>query len=92
MNRPKSADMHPLLLNAQSDVSRFRHWGESAVYRSRMSPIGSPLCYTFDRTTYTLADFYRTGAIEKDVSATMLYDFGEKKEVKEVQCELYIEN
>ncbi|KAI8877462.1 acetyl-CoA synthetase-like protein [Backusella circina FSU 941] len=72
MHRPKSADMHPLLLNAQSDVSRLRHVGESAVYRSRMSPIGSPLCYTFDQTTQTLADFYRAGAIERDVSATML--------------------
>ncbi|KAI9468920.1 MAG: hypothetical protein EXX96DRAFT_589730 [Benjaminiella poitrasii] len=61
----KSPDIHPLLLNTQSDVSRLRHPEESAVYRSRMYPIGTPLCSTFDRAIRTMADFYRAGGLEK---------------------------
>ncbi|KAI8987960.1 AMP-dependent synthetase/ligase [Mycotypha africana] len=55
----KSPDIHPLLLNTQSDVSRLRHPEESAVYRSRMYPMGTPLCSTFDRSIRTLADLYK---------------------------------
>lgn len=68
----KSPDIHPLLLNAQSDVSRLRHPGESAVYRSRLYPIGTPLCSTFDRDIHTMADFYKTGGMKKYISAEFL--------------------
>ncbi|CAO3689178.1 unnamed protein product [Rhizopus stolonifer] len=61
----KSSDIHPLLLNTQSDVSRLRYPGESAMYRSRMYPTSTPLCSTFERTIRTLADFYKAGGIKK---------------------------
>jgi hypothetical protein len=70
----KAPDIHPLLLNTQSDVSRLRHPGESAVYRSRMYPMGTPLCSTFDRGIRTLADFYKAGGIEKNSSAEFLQE------------------
>lgn len=62
----KTPDIHPLLLNTQSDVSRLRHPEESAVYRSRMFPMGSSLCLTFDRSLRTMADFYKFGGLEKN--------------------------
>ncbi|KAI8378292.1 hypothetical protein EDC96DRAFT_219864 [Choanephora cucurbitarum] len=68
----KSPDIHPLLLNTQSDVSRLRHPEESAVYRSRMYPIGTPLCSTFDRSIRTLTDFYKAGGLEKHASCEFL--------------------
>lgn len=68
----KAPDIHPLLLNTQSDVSRLRHPEESAVYRSRMYPMGTPLCSTFDRSIRTMAEFYRLGGIEKNKSAEFL--------------------
>lgn len=68
----KTADIHPLLLNTQSDVSRLRHPGESAIYRSRMYPMGTPLCSTFDRAVRTMADFYKAGGMEKNTSAEFL--------------------
>ena len=68
----KSPDIHPLLLNGESDVSRLRHPGESAVYRSRLYPIGTPLCSTFDRDIHTMADFYKTGGMKKYISAEFL--------------------
>lgn len=61
----KSADIHPLLLNTQSDVSRLRHPEESAVYRSRMYPMGTPLCSTFDRSIRTMSDLYKA-ALDKN--------------------------
>lgn len=54
----RGPDIHPLLLNTQSDVSRVRYPGSSAIYRSRMYPNGSPLLYTMDRSIRTLKDFY----------------------------------
>ncbi|EIE83757.1 hypothetical protein RO3G_08462 [Rhizopus delemar RA 99-880] len=57
----KTSDIHPLLLNTQSDVSRLRYPGESAIYRSRMYPTSTPLCSTFERSIRTLADFYKAG-------------------------------
>ncbi|KAK4516475.1 uncharacterized protein ATC70_011447 [Mucor velutinosus] len=68
----KAPDIHPLLLNTQSDVSRLRHPEESAVYRSRMYPMGTPLCSTFDRSIRTMAEFYRLGGLEKNKSAAFL--------------------
>ncbi|EPB81223.1 hypothetical protein HMPREF1544_12064 [Mucor circinelloides 1006PhL] len=68
----KAPDIHPLLLNTQSDVSRLRHPEESAVYRSRMYPMGTPLCSTFDRSIRTMAEFYRLGGLEKNKSADFL--------------------
>lgn len=68
----KAPDIHPLLLNTQSDVSRLRHPEESAVYRSRMYPMGTPLCSTFDRSIRTMAEFYRLGGLEKNKSAEFL--------------------
>ncbi|KAI9301549.1 hypothetical protein BJ944DRAFT_257498 [Cunninghamella echinulata] len=61
LRNAKGADIHPLLLNTQSDVSRLRHAGESAIYRSRMYPNGSPLLTTFDRNIRTLLDLYEQG-------------------------------
>ncbi|KAI7905745.1 uncharacterized protein BX663DRAFT_500763 [Cokeromyces recurvatus] len=69
----KSPDIHPLLLNTQSDVSRLRHPEESAVYRSRMYPMGTPLCSTFDRAIRTMADFYKAGGLEKNTNSDFLY-------------------
>ncbi|KAI8145695.1 hypothetical protein BJV82DRAFT_601924 [Fennellomyces sp. T-0311] len=60
----RGPDIHPLLLNTQSDVSRVRYPGSSAVYRSRMYPNGAPLLSTVDRTIRTLHDFYQA-AFEK---------------------------
>ncbi|CEG66244.1 hypothetical protein RMATCC62417_02858 [Rhizopus microsporus] len=68
----KSSDIHPLLLNTQSDVSRLRHPGESAIYRSRMYPMNSPLCSTFERSIRTLADFYKEGGFKKHGNADFL--------------------
>ncbi|GAN03959.1 conserved hypothetical protein [Mucor ambiguus] len=68
----KAPDIHPLLLNTQSDVSRLRHPEESAVYRSRMYPMGTPLCSTFDRSIRTMAEFYRLGGLEKNKSVEFL--------------------
>lgn len=65
-------DIHPLLLNNQADVSRLRHPEESAIYRSRMYPMGAPLCSTFDRAIRTMADFYKAGGFEKNPSAGFL--------------------
>ncbi|CEP07723.1 hypothetical protein [Parasitella parasitica] len=70
----KTPDIHPLLLNTQSDVSRLRHPEESAVYRSRMYPMGTPLCSTFDRSIRTMAEFYRLGGIEKSKAAEFLVE------------------
>lgn len=67
----KAPDIHPLLLNTQSDVSRLRHPEESAVYRSRMYPMGTPLCSTFDRSIRTMADLYKA-ALEKNASSPFL--------------------
>ncbi|KAG0175226.1 Long-chain-fatty-acid--CoA ligase 5 [Apophysomyces sp. BC1015] len=61
----KEADIHPLLLNNQSNVSPLRHPGESAIYRSRASTVGSPLLSTFDRAVRTLADLYDVGGFAK---------------------------
>ncbi|KAI9025036.1 hypothetical protein CLU79DRAFT_700229 [Phycomyces nitens] len=63
IHNTKGPDIHPLLLNTQSDVSRLRHPGESAIYRSRMYPNGSPLLTTFDRSVRTLCDLYEAEAI-----------------------------
>jgi long-chain acyl-CoA synthetase len=68
----KTADIHPLLLNTQSDVARLRLPEESAVYRSRMYPMKTPLCSTFDRNVRTMADFYKAGGIAKNASADFL--------------------
>ncbi|KAG1474491.1 hypothetical protein G6F56_000330 [Rhizopus delemar] len=68
----KSSDIHPLLLNTQSDVSRLRYPGESAIYRSRMYPTSTPLCSTFERTIRTLADFYKAGGIKKHSNVEFL--------------------
>ncbi|KAI8060478.1 hypothetical protein BC940DRAFT_311886 [Gongronella butleri] len=59
------SDIHPILLNAQADVSRIRHVGESAIYRSRMYPNGSPLLSTTDRNIRTLHDLYHIGIKNK---------------------------
>lgn len=72
----KSSDIHPLLLNTQSDVSRLRHPGESAIYRSRMYPMNSPLCSTFERSIRTLADFYKEGGFKKHGNADFLEQEG----------------
>ncbi|KAI9265544.1 hypothetical protein EDC94DRAFT_605221 [Helicostylum pulchrum] len=68
----KTPDIHPLLLNTQSDVSRLRHPEESAIYRSRMYPMGTPLCSTFDRGIRTLPELYKTSGLEKHVSSEFL--------------------
>ncbi|KAI7893725.1 uncharacterized protein EV154DRAFT_131201 [Mucor mucedo] len=68
----KTPDIHPLLLNTQSDVSRLRHPEESAIYRSRMYPMGAPVCSTFDRAIRTMSDFYKAGNIVKNPSAGFL--------------------
>lgn len=68
----KAPDIHPLLLNTQSDVSRLRHPEESAIYRSRMYPMGTPLCSTFDRNIRTMAEFYKLGGLEKNTLADFL--------------------
>ncbi|KAH8550228.1 hypothetical protein BGW37DRAFT_428046 [Umbelopsis sp. PMI_123] len=57
----KGPDVHPLLLNAQADPSRLRHIGETAIYRSRMHPNGSPLMLTVDRNIRTLHDLFEYG-------------------------------
>ncbi|KAG0737272.1 hypothetical protein G6F16_010919 [Rhizopus arrhizus] len=68
----KTSDIHPLLLNTQSDVSRLRYPGESAIYRSRMYPTSTPLCSTFERSIRTLADFYKAGGIKKHSNTEFL--------------------
>lgn len=68
----KTPDIHPLLLNTQSDVSRLRHPEESAIYRSRMYPMGTPLCSTFDRGIRTLPELYKTSGLEKHLSSEFL--------------------
>ncbi|ORX43095.1 acetyl-CoA synthetase-like protein [Hesseltinella vesiculosa] len=55
------SDIHPILLNSQADVSRIRHVGESATYRSRMYPNGSPLLSTVDRNIRSLHELFHVG-------------------------------
>lgn len=68
----KGPDIHPLLLNTQADVSRLRHAGESAIYRSRMYPNGSPLLSIFDRGVRTLLDLHEQGGQSKHSQASFL--------------------
>ncbi|CAO3594353.1 unnamed protein product [Absidia cylindrospora] len=68
----KGPDIHPLLLNTQSDVSRLRHAGESAIYRSRMYPNGSPLLSIFNRSVRTLNDLYQQGGKLKEPKSPFL--------------------
>lgn len=72
LRNAKGPDIHPLLLNAQSDVSRLRHAGESAIYRSRMSPNGVPLLNIFDRGVRTLFDLHEKGGKIKHPQASFL--------------------
>ncbi|KAI8980914.1 hypothetical protein BDB01DRAFT_190725 [Pilobolus umbonatus] len=68
----KRPDVHPLLLNTQSDVSCLRHPGETAVYRSRMQPMGTPLTACFDRSIRTMADFYKECVLKKHNTSSFL--------------------
>ncbi|KAI8335538.1 hypothetical protein BC941DRAFT_399282 [Chlamydoabsidia padenii] len=72
LRNSKGPDIHPLLLNAQSDVSRIRHVGESAIYRSRMHPNGSPLLSFFDRGVRNLLDLHEQGGNLKQPQASFL--------------------
>ena len=74
----RGPDIHPLLLNTQSDVSRVRYSGSSAVYRSRMYPNGAPLLSTVDRTIRTLRDFYQA-AFDKHKSNVFVGKRGDNK-------------
>ncbi|KAG2219910.1 hypothetical protein INT45_008547 [Circinella minor] len=74
----RGPDIHPLLLNTQSDVSRVRYPGGSAVYRSRMYPNGAPLLSTVDRTIRTLRDFYQA-AFDKYKSNVFVGKRGDNK-------------
>lgn len=67
----RGPDIHPLLLNTQSDVSRVRYPGSTAVYRSRMYPNGSPLLTTSDRSLRTLQDWYLS-ALDKFRAKTFI--------------------
>ncbi|KAI8581078.1 hypothetical protein K450DRAFT_234521 [Umbelopsis ramanniana AG] len=71
----KGPDVHPLLLNAQADPSRLRHVGETAIYRSRMHPNGSPLMLTMDRNIRTLHDLFELGGAKSNLNAKFLGNF-----------------
>ncbi|KAG2175594.1 hypothetical protein INT43_001241 [Umbelopsis isabellina] len=71
----KGPDVHPLLLNSQADPSRLRHAGETAIYRSRMHPNGSPLLMTMDRNIRTLHDLFENGGIKSQAQAKYLGNF-----------------
>src|SRR4051794_4250869 len=60
----KGPDIHPLLLNSQSDVHRIRNPGESAVYRSKLTPHGGPLLPCADRSIKTLYDAFRQAGLK----------------------------
>lgn len=79
LRNSKGADIHPLLLNTQSDVSRLRHAGESAIYRSRMYPNGSPLLASFDRNIRTLLDLYEQGGQTKHSLKPFLGKYSQKQ-------------
>ncbi|KAI7870958.1 hypothetical protein BDF14DRAFT_1766693 [Spinellus fusiger] len=86
LKNSKTPDVHPLLLNTQSDVSRLRHAGESAIYRSRMYPNGSPLLSTFDRLVCTLCDLYETGGLSKHGSSAFI---GKQLQTGELEWHTY---
>lgn len=71
----KGPDVHPLLLNSQADPSRLRHAGETAIYRSRMHPNGSPLLMTMERSIRTLHDLFENGGIKSQAQAKYLGNF-----------------
>lgn len=71
----KGPDVHPLLLNSQADASRLRHAGETAIYRSRMHPNGSPLMLTMDRNIRTLHDLFEHGGANSNPNAKFLGNF-----------------
>jgi long-chain acyl-CoA synthetase len=71
----KGPDVHPLLLNTQADPSRLRHVGETAIYRSRMHPNGSPLMLTMDRNIRTLHDLFELGGAKSNLNAKFLGNF-----------------
>src|ERR1700709_1498062 len=75
IRKAKGPDVHPLLLNSQADPSRLRHAGESAVYRSRMHPNGSPLMLPMDRNTRPLHDIFERGGIKPNPEANFLGNF-----------------
>ncbi|CAO3609388.1 unnamed protein product [Cunninghamella echinulata] len=79
LRNAKGADIHPLLLNTQSNVSRLRHAGESAIYRSRMYPNGSPLLSTFDCNIRTLLDLYEQGGQNKHSQKPFLGKYTQKQ-------------
>lgn len=65
-------DVHPLILNSQSEVSQLRHPGESATLRSKLYPNGPT------STAPTLREFYED-TFNKHKSNTFL---GEEKDNK----------
>ncbi|CAO3624079.1 unnamed protein product [Cunninghamella blakesleeana] len=79
LRNAKGADIHPLLLNTQSNVSRLRHAGESAIYRSRMYPNGSPLLTSFDCNIRTLLDLYEQGGQTKHTLKSFLGKYTQKQ-------------
>ncbi|KAL9558989.1 hypothetical protein MBANPS3_000644 [Mucor bainieri] len=55
----KHPDVHPSVLNKQSEYATLRYPGESAVIRSNAFPNGAPPLTTRDRSIKTLSELYQ---------------------------------
>ncbi|KAI9598109.1 hypothetical protein BDF19DRAFT_433529 [Syncephalis fuscata] len=60
VNKPEP-DVHPFILNDQSTPANVRRPGESAVYRSKIVPHGSPLPTFPNANTRTITDVFARG-------------------------------
>jgi long-chain acyl-CoA synthetase len=60
VNRPEP-DVHPFILSEQSVPAGVRQRGESAIYRSRLTPHGTRLPVFPDANTRTIVDIFRKG-------------------------------
>lgn len=55
----KHPDVHPSVLNKQSECATLRYPGESAIVKSNDFPNGAPPLTTRDRTIKTLSELYQ---------------------------------
>ena len=66
-------DVHPLLLQQQASVTPIRNEGESAIYRSKSVPHGSPLSKQSSEKVKTLYDVWQTGLAINPTGRALMY-------------------
>ncbi|CAG8437215.1 9367_t:CDS:10 [Funneliformis caledonium] len=61
INDAPSPDVHPLLLTSQSECTKVRNPGETAIYRANNSAHGLPLLTSPDKSIKIIADLFENG-------------------------------